>query len=384
MTLATYIFVCSPTGNMAHRVRVNLRYVILLNLLEQLDRYKILFLSGSLPCIMSCLLTGRLALWVSFSALSLGQKSKRALYKSGLLHITTSFKGPQSASMESASAAEALFLHFTLQKILNQGSRFTPFSLLVSANLAPDQAGRRITLLGTINSENALLTLERAAFPSSPEAITALRSTLTNVNNLGANDIYAWYLANTQPSVSVPDLKINLIFPCTSAHIKKYSPQITRVVTETPSIYRTYVRPYIQRKLEEGRLDWVYNIIEGRMEQEDIILRQSTDLGQDREGFLLVPDMNWDRKTMTSLRILGLVERRDLWSLRDLRRGDVNWLRRTTEKIEESIEKKYRVERDTLKLYVHCKCTLVTSDTCHSSLGTLVLVMPPKPYKPHD
>lgn len=286
--------------------------------------------------------------------------------------------------MESPSTAEALLPPFKLQKILNQGPPFAPLPFLAFTNLAPDQAGRRITLFGTINSENALLTLERAAFPSSPETITALHSTLTNVNNLGANDIYAWYLANTQPSGLAPDLKINLIYPCTSAHIKKYSPQTTRVVTETPSIYRTYVRPYLKRKLEEGRLNWVYNIIEGRTEQEEIILRQSTNLGKDREGFLLLPDMNWDRKTITSLRILGLVERRDLWSLRDLRRGDIGWLRRMSEKIEESIEQEYKVERDTLKLYVHCECILLIFDTCHRYTGTLLLVAPPKPCKPRD
>ena len=241
-----------------------------------------------------------------------------------------------------------------------------------SANIALDQADRRITLLGTINSQSALLILERAALPSSPETIAALHSTLTNVNNLGANDIYAWYLANIQPSISAPDLKINLIYPCTAAHIKKYSPQITRVVTETPHIYRNYIRPYMQRKLEEGRLNWVYNIIEGRTEQEDIILRQSTELGKDREGFLLLPDMNWDRKTMGSLRILGLVERRDLWSLRDLQREDVAWLKRMMEEMEESVEKIYGVERDMLKLYVHCECTFVDFNFCYKSTGVLL------------
>jgi len=278
--------------------------------------------------------------------------------------------------MESASAAEALIPLFKLEKVLNQGwDPSLPTSTMSSTNLRTDQAGRRITLLGTINSENALLTLERAAFPPSSETITVLHSTIANVKNLGANDIYAWYLANIQPSVSTPDLKINLVYPCTAAHIKKYSPQTTRVVTETPSIYRDYVRPYMQRKREEGRLNWVYNIVEGRTEQEDVILRQPTELGHDREGFLLLPDMNWDRKTMGSLRILGLVERRDLWSLRDLRRGDVGWLRRMIEKIEESVEKIYGVDRDTLKLYVHCECLFVTSDPSQKSRILMLAVL---------
>ena len=132
----------------------------------------------------------------------------------------------------------------------------------------------------------------------------------------------------------------------------------------------------MQRKRQEGRLNWVYNILEGRTEQEDVILRKSMDLGKDREGFLLLPDMNWDRKTTGSLRILGLVERRDLWSLRDLRRRDVGWLRRMMEKIEESVEKTYGVDRDTLKLYVHCECLFVNSNRCQTSTRiTLLLVL---------
>ena len=112
----------------------------------------------------------------------------------------------------------------------------------------------------------------------------------------------------------------------------------------------------MQRKREQGRLNWVYNIIEGRTEQEDVILRESKELGQDREGFLLLPDMNWDRKTMGSLRILGLAERRDLWSLRDLTREDLPWLRSMQVKILAAVERLYGVESDMLKLYVHCKC----------------------------
>ncbi|KAL9120937.1 MAG: hypothetical protein Q9187_002507 [Circinaria calcarea] len=244
--------------------------------------------------------------------------------------------------MESSEAAEALIPRFELESILNQ-----------------DQAGRRITLLGTIDSRPALLTFERAAFPSAPEALRLFHSLLTNIANLGANDIYAWYLASVKPSDNAaPDLKLNLIYPCTEAHIKKYSPQLVRVVTETPEIYKQYVRPYIQRKREEGRLNWVFNIIEGRTEQEDVIFRDTQNPGHDEEGFLLLPDMNWDRKTLTSLRLLGLVERRDVWSLRDLNKSHVGWLQRVREKIIDSVVSIYSgVEKDMLKLYIHYQPT---------------------------
>ena len=224
------------------------------------------------------------------------------------------------------------------------------------------QGGRNVVLLGTIDSKSALLLLERAAFPSDLSVLQVLHASLTNVANLGANDIYAWYLASsTLPRSSSsaaeplpPDLKINLIYPCTDTHIKKYSPQTIRMVTETSEMYKSHVRPYMQRKREEGRLNWVFNIIEGRSEQEDVILRLPSS-GEEEEGFLILPDMNWDRKTMSSLRLLCLVERRDIWSLRDLSKRHVNWLKNMRAKILIAVGDLYpNIESDMLKLYIHC------------------------------
>lgn len=223
-----------------------------------------------------------------------------------------------------------------------------------------DQNGRRITLLGTINSAPAILTAERAAFPSDLPTLEAFHANVTQINNLGDNDIYRWYLASSGiTETAPPDLKLNLIYPCTDKHIKKYSPQTVRMVTETPEIYKNHVRPYMQRMRDEGRLNWVFNIIEGRAEQEDVLLRDPGNGSKDGEDerFLLAPDLNWDRKTLTSLHLLALVERRDIWSLRDLKKKHVEWLKHMREKILDAVVKLYGesgVEKDMLKLYVHC------------------------------
>jgi m7GpppX diphosphatase len=74
------------------------------------------------------------------------------------------------------------------------------------------------------------------------------------------------------------------------------------------------------------------------------------------EGFLLLPDLNWDRKTMGSLHLLGLVERRDIWSVRDLEQSMAEWVKHMREKMIEATVKLYpEIEKDELKLYVHCK-----------------------------
>ncbi|PTB80568.1 mRNA decapping enzyme DcpS N-terminal domain-containing protein, partial [Trichoderma longibrachiatum ATCC 18648] len=173
--------------------------------------------------------------------------------------------------------AEAAVPKFKLLKVLNQ-----------------DQAGRRIALHGTIDDAPAVMVVERATIPSSEAYLAALPSSLARIRNLGANDIYAWSMARTgsvddevKPDDAAADnnnghengvdffadLKINLIYPCTEAHVKKYSKQGVRFVTETPEIYRNHIRPFMQLKREQGRLNWVYNIIEGRTEVEDVIFR---------------------------------------------------------------------------------------------------------------
>jgi m7GpppX diphosphatase len=226
---------------------------------------------------------------------------------------------------------------------------------------SPDQNGRRIALLGTIDSQQGILIAERAAFATeSLEVLQAFHAAIDRVKNLGDNDIYRWYLASSSSSSSFepqPDLKINLIWPCTESHVKKYSDQQLRMVTETPAIYRDHVRPYMRAKREEGRLNWVFNILEGRTEQEDVILRDAGHGPED--AFLMLPDLNWDRKTMGSLHLLALVHRRDIWSLRDLKKSHIPWLRYLRQRVLEATVKMYPgLETDQLKLYVHCESLL--------------------------
>ncbi|KAJ5214869.1 hypothetical protein N7468_010548 [Penicillium chermesinum] len=239
----------------------------------------------------------------------------------------------------------------------------TPESLIpkfqISRLLKQDQHGRRISLLGSIDGQQGILTAERTAFATeSLETLQAFHAAISKVNNLGDNDIYRWYLASSSDSSNASqqgtqqDLKLNLIWPCTEQHIKKYSDQKLRMVTETPAIYKDHVRPYMQAKREEGRLNWVFNILEGRTEQEDVVLRDDGHGLED--AFLMLPDLNWDRKTLSSLHLLALVHRRDIWSLRDLRKKHVPWLKYLRQRVLESTVSLYPdLEMDELKLYVH-------------------------------
>uniref|UniRef100_A0A8H7NNT3 Uncharacterized protein n=1 Tax=Bionectria ochroleuca TaxID=29856 RepID=A0A8H7NNT3_BIOOC len=222
------------------------------------------------------------------------------------LKLHTSVPVQPSMADQVKADAEALVPKFKLERVLNQ-----------------DQAGRRASLYGAIDGKAALLVLERAPFPESEAYLGSVPASLARLRNLGANDIYHWYMARGGGSNGegdfFADLKINLIYPCTVAHVKKYSKQGVRFVTETPEIYEKHVRPYMQSKREAGRLNWVFNILDGKTEVEDVIYRTAPwgrEDEKDKEGFLLLPDLNWDRTTLEALHLLALVERRDLWSLR--------------------------------------------------------------------
>ncbi|CAK7228482.1 hypothetical protein SCUCBS95973_006894 [Sporothrix curviconia] len=251
------------------------------------------------------------------------------------------------------AAAEALVPKFQYEKTLNQ-----------------DQAGRRTSLYGSIDGQPALLVLERAPFPTSADYLGSVAGSLRALRNLGANDIYHWYMAAEGGSVDGDNgdngdsnLKINLIYPCTPQHVRKYSRQGVRLVTETAEIYRDRVRPFVQAQRDAGRLNWVFNIIEGRKEVEDVIFRTPYDPQTTNEqGFLLLPDLNWDRQTLEALHLLAVVERRDLWSLRDLRRRHIPWLRQMRQQLVDAAVGVYAaqglgLEHDQLKLYVHYQPT---------------------------
>jgi m7GpppX diphosphatase len=240
--------------------------------------------------------------------------------------------------------ANSLITRFKFEKLLNQ-----------------DQGGRRIILQGTISGQPALLLAERGAFDTKPAYLSAFGRLMVHVNNLGENDIYRWYLANSLADNSAdqptpPDLKINLIYPSTDKHIKKYSFQQSRYVIETAETYAKHVRTYMSRCREEGRLAWVFNILDGKSEQENVLYRSKESRPED--DYILLPDLNWDRKTVGGLHLLALVVRRDIWSVRDLKKRDVVWLQRLRQTLALTVSKLYPgVEQDMLKFYIHYQPT---------------------------
>jgi len=161
----------------------------------------------------------------------------------------------------------------------------------------------------------------------------------------GSTDIYTW-LFGWLGEERERDIKISVIFPATQVHISKYTKQEVLMVRETPDLYERIVKPYIAA-FPATRTQWAENILLGLSEQ-DKVLYSSPD-------FVILPDMKWDLKTISSLYLLALVQDRSIRSLRDLRRKHVGLLKAIRQEGERVVHEKWALGKGSLRMYIHLK-----------------------------
>ncbi|KAJ1912163.1 hypothetical protein IWQ60_009783 [Tieghemiomyces parasiticus] len=245
-----------------------------------------------------------------------------------------------------------------------------------------------VTSLGDASEAAAILKLSKTPFsadayvsqPSDNERPTAEASRSAALGHIihaklvDRNDAYHWLdgwlgdrtgpagggSAGVMAPQRSPDVRLELIWPATALHIAKYAFPPRRMISETPELYRSCVLPFI-RSLPTSRLQWVYNILDGRSEQDRLLFRAPTTTA-DGPGFVILPDSKWDGVTMNSLYLLALVEPRDIGSLRDLTADHLPLLRRLRAAFVEVLAKYYpEVAPHELRVFVHyqpsyCKC----------------------------
>ncbi|EIW67552.1 hypothetical protein TREMEDRAFT_33242, partial [Tremella mesenterica DSM 1558] len=142
--------------------------------------------------------------------------------------------------------------------------------------------------------------------------------------------------------------QLKIIWPATSTHIRKYSKQELKMVNETPEMYEKIVLPYIDSFPPE-RLEWVYNILNGKKEAERILYNDP----DEENGFMILPDLKWDQTSMSALYLTVLVRTRKIKSLRDLTKSHLSLLRDIKLKTFETVLKQFGVEGNKLRLFVH-------------------------------
>uniref|UniRef100_A0A1A9US50 m7GpppX diphosphatase n=1 Tax=Glossina austeni TaxID=7395 RepID=A0A1A9US50_GLOAU len=215
--------------------------------------------------------------------------------------------------------------NFHLQRILNNNTRNKSIALL---GCFPEQS----------DTDKAVVILEKQAFRESEVATesnqsgeqlleknckdnvkkTSLMSYFCSdlkVQTEFINDIYGSY--QCVPPVELNGVKTTVVYPASQKHIEKYT--------------------------------WVYNILDHKQEVERIVYEDP----DPETGFILLPDLKWDGRTLETLYLLIITHKRGIKSLRDLNAHHLPLLRNIRSRAAEAIEKRYGLLSAQLRMYLH-------------------------------
>lgn len=236
--------------------------------------------------------------------------------------------------------------------------------------LHEDPRSKRFAFQGEYKGSDAVVVLERTAF--SEESVksimyqgitpTASGGDINNgTNNTSSsssnvmdyelsrdfvNDIYGKY--DLRPNPTLNQIKTTIIHPASVKHIEKYSSQDVRLIKETSQDYLQITLPFISsRQLLD--LQWVHNILEHKSESERIVFEDA----HSNNGFILLPDLKWDQKTLSNLYLVAIVHKKGIKSIRDLTIDHIPLLQNILVRGTEAIVNKYLIHPDQLRIYLH-------------------------------
>lgn len=209
-----------------------------------------------------------------------------------------------------------------------------------------ESQNKSAALLGTINGKDAIVNLEKSTFQFDDGPIE-LSKTLESLKLINQNDIYYWSTANLNQAVQA-GARLTLIYPATATHIRKYSVQKYHYITETVETYETKVKPFIETQRGD-RIQWVYNILFHGAEADSVLYHDKNP----EDGFVLLPDMKWDRTLMDCLYLVAIVNRKDIGSVRDLNDSHIDFLERIQSTVRKVTSEKFGVQQDELRVFIH-------------------------------
>ncbi|EFO91810.1 CRE-DCS-1 protein [Caenorhabditis remanei] len=199
-------------------------------------------------------------------------------------------------------------------------------------------------LLSQPDGSQGILLANKSPFSEDKTDIEKLLET-AKLHEISRNDIFGSYNIEVDGQLNL--LKSQLIYPVNERLIAKYRQEEKFVIRETPELYETVTKPYIEKF--QLNLNWVYNCLEKRSEVDKIVFEDP----DKNNGFLLMQDIKWDGKTIENLYVLAIIHRHGLKSVRDLTGDDLPMLHNIRDKSLKAIEEKYGLKNDQVKCYFH-------------------------------
>ncbi|WFC99140.1 5'-(N(7)-methyl 5'-triphosphoguanosine)-[mRNA] diphosphatase [Malassezia yamatoensis] len=211
------------------------------------------------------------------------------------------------------SANDALVNSFRMERVMKE-----------------DPRAKSVNLLGTCVLDGvrapAVLLMERAFFASSliQTLVDGPQTAFSRLETIGNNDAFTWVLGWQQDrEQSGAHSKLTLICPAGDEVVAKYGAVERRMILETPQLYKNVTLPWIQ-SIPRSKTQWVNNILDGSSEAESVLYRDD----HPQMGFVIVPDLKWDRRTLSSLYLIGIVRDPSLTNLRELTRDHIPMLKK--------------------------------------------------------
>ncbi|KAJ8302032.1 hypothetical protein KUTeg_021019 [Tegillarca granosa] len=212
--------------------------------------------------------------------------------------------------------------------------------------LNEDAKQKFLFLHGKSENKDAVVLLEKTPFSTDINTIKKILSSETHLKETLKNDIYGTYEATIPAELN--SVKATVIYPATEKHITKYKEQEMFVVYETEDLYNSVTLPHIES--QKFSVQWVYNILDKKCESDRIVFE---DCSSEDTGFILLPDMKWDRKDINSLYLQAIVHKHGIKSLRDLDQSHLPLLKNILKKSLEAVKEKFGVSKDKLRVYIH-------------------------------
>lgn len=153
------------------------------------------------------------------------------------------------------------------------------------------------------------------------------------------NDRFSYYEATAQYQVEV-----SIIDQATPKDIAKYFPTTKfKFRGESYSDYQKLIQPFA----EKSDKTWIYNILDGKAEQERVLL--------DDPQFVLLPNGNWSGQVEEAdqLHCLAIVKQKNILSLRDVTDDHYQLLGSILDKGFKVIENKYGIHQSRIRAYIH-------------------------------
>lgn len=198
-------------------------------------------------------------------------------------------------------------------------------------------------LKSILNKEGAMsiIIVQRQGFNGSTDALINFLSPSSNFESsrfielVSKNDIYHYYLAGyynydekcengCDPKLTeissgkkILEAKFTIIHPASDAHIAKYTKRDRILIRETPEIYESITKPYIDTI---PLIKWIKNALQQVVDNvngEEMIFHVHKP-GDLLEGFAIIADSKWDRVSTNALYLLAIPFRTDIRCLRDL------------------------------------------------------------------